>query len=265
MPPRLLLATLLLAALPPCASAESHYYFGAIDKFPVVVALEQDGNKLHGWYFYRSQAKQIQLDGTLANDGAFRINELEDGKKAALFEGRALQGLWQGQWHKLSAGTAPLAFSLTEARDTAHILNGEVACSGKRHDAIANGQYQSTLHWNLKLAFAAGRARRFSASQTTRMDDGSEQACSIAMGDLRQHSSTAGALLQAKGDPADGGSAACSVRVIGDADTMVVTFGDPRQDGNDCRGVGSTMFCSARGGWADYVVDRRANTCKALQ
>lgn len=265
MPPRLLLATVLLAALPPCARAESHYYFGAIDKFPVVVELEQDGNRLHGWYVYRSQAKQIQLDGTLATDGAFRLNELADGKETALFEGRAQQGLWQGQWHKLSTGTAPLAFSFNEVRDSANGLNGEVACSGKRHDSIANGQYQSTLHWNLKLAFTAGRARRFSANQTTRMDDGSEQACSIDMGDLRQQHATAGALLQAKGDPGDGGSTECSVRVIGDADTIVVTFGDPGQDGNDCRGVGSTMFCSARGGWADYVVDRKANTCKALR
>ena len=264
-PARLLLpATTLLAMLSANAYGQSDYYFGKIGKFPIVVELQRDGNALSGWYFYRAQGKEIRLDGSIASDGTFHLNELADGKKTALFEGTVANGLWHGNWHKLTGSNPALPFAFEQAHDDANALDGSYTCSGKRHDSIAGGQYQSDLRWNLKLAISAGRVRTFVAGQTTRMDDKSEQACSMGLADLHQQSSKVGVLLKAKADTPDEGNPECSVKVVGDADTLLVTFGDGSKADDDCRGVGNVMFCSARGGWANFVLDRHANTCKAL-
>ncbi len=263
---RLLLpAAVLLAVLTHKAYARSDYYFGAIDKFPIVVELQRDGEKVSGWYFYRSQAREIQLTGSIGPEGSFRLYESTDGNKNAEFEGSIKDGVWQGNWHKTTVGAAPLPFVFKAADAPAGNLDGSYSCSGKRHDSIANGQYQSDLRWSLKLTIAKGRVRAFNTNQTTRMDDHSEQACSIDLGDLGQQAAKVGALLKAKNDSEEQDGRECTVRIVGDADTAVIQFGASGKDGDDCRGVGTTMFCSARGGWADLVLDRKANTCKTLR
>ncbi|HEY4141639.1 MAG TPA: hypothetical protein VGM57_09515, partial [Pseudolabrys sp.] len=74
-------------------------------------------------------------------------------------------------------------------------------------------------------------------------------------------------LLQAHGDEPSGGEDAgnCTLRVVGTADYLYVQVGDFTEPKNDCRGIGSTMFCSPRGGWGDLVVDRKTQSCRAVQ
>ncbi len=117
---------------------------------------------------------------------------------------------------------------------------------------------------------AAGGGLSLSTSKTTRMDDNSEQACSRDLRDLQQQPPAKGIFLKAKrdddgdaNDNADGRD--CTVRIVGDADTAVIKFGASGKDGDDCHGASTTMFCSARGGWGDLVLDRKANTCKVLR
>ncbi len=263
---RALLSTAaLLAVFPSRAYALSDIYFGSIDTYPIVVELQRDGEALSGWYFYRAHAKLIQLSGSMGRDGSFRLDELSSGKKTAAFEGHSKDGQWQGNWHAANNAAAPLSFTFKPADAQANALDGSYACTGKRHDSTANGQYQSDLRWNLKLAVAAGRVRAFSAKQTTRMDTLVEQGCSINLGDVRQQPAAVGVLLKAQGDSDDDQAHDCTVRVIANADTAIVKFGSDGTGGDDCRGLGATMFCSARGGWADMVLDRKNNTCKALQ
>ncbi|MBV8663582.1 MAG: hypothetical protein JO107_10810, partial [Hyphomicrobiales bacterium] len=57
----------------------------------------------------------------------------------------------------------------------------------------------------------------------------------------------------------------CTIHVIGDANHLFVQFGDPGEDHNDCRFSGSTAFCSPRSWMADFIVDRRAKTCKPIE
>ena len=57
----------------------------------------------------------------------------------------------------------------------------------------------------------------------------------------------------------------CTIRIVGNAETLWVKFGEAGAENNDCHGVGSTMFCSARGGWGDLVMDVQNMKCKAVQ
>jgi hypothetical protein len=78
---------------------------------------------------------------------------------------------------------------------------------------------------------------------------------------LRQVPSDAGVLLRAKEDDEKDTSEDaqhCTLRILGDDNYLYV-----RVDG--CKGAGDTMFCSARGSLTDLVVNRKAQTCKAVR
>jgi hypothetical protein len=85
-----------------------------------------------------------------------------------------------------------------------------------------------------------------------------EQQCTLDSASFTQIQSEAGLLLQAKEESAE---LKCSVRIVGTPDYLYVGIGDGFEAGNNCKGAGKTMFCSARGTWTSLIVDRKKGSC----
>jgi hypothetical protein len=240
--------------------ADTIYLFGKIGDFPIGAFLERDEENLTGWYFYHSRARQIRLEGNIDRHGTFRMEETAGGQKTGIFEGSVKQGRWTGTWRK-TIGAAALLFALEENRNQMKNSTGIYDCAAQERDA----QHHYTYRWKLKLAMTDGVAKELEATQGSYGDDKNEETCSIDMKDLKQIESAVGILLQAKNDDSEEEAKKCTVRISGDADHLWIRFGDSSEEGNDCRRVGSTMFCSPRAFWNDILLDRRTQKCKALR
>jgi len=240
--------------------AETIHLFGKIGDFPIGASLDRDEEELTGWYFYQSRAKKIRLEGNIDRQGTFRMEESSGGEKTGIFEGSVRQGRWTGAWRK-AVGAAPLPFALEENRTLLQNVTGRYDCTAKERDA----QHHYTYQWKLKLALADGVVKELAADQGAYGDDRDEQTCSIRLKDLKQVVSTVGILLQARHVDSEEEARKCTVRILGDTDSLWVRFGDSSEEGNDCRGTGSTMFCSPRAFWNDVIVDRRTQKCRALR
>jgi hypothetical protein len=256
--PSVIVAILVLVSQP--LLADTVYLFGKIGDFPIGASLERNEEALSGWYFYPSRAKQIRLEGTIDRNGSFRMEESADGKKTGIFEGSVKQGRWTGTWRK-TIGAAPLPFSFEENRGQLKNSTGNYDCTAKERDA----EHHYTYRWQLKLAIADGVVKALDATQGAYGDDKDEQTCTIDLKDLKQVASEVGILLQAKNDDSEEEDKKCTVRIVGDTDILWIRFGDSSEEGNDCRGTGSTMFCSPRAFWNDTILDRRTQKCRALK
>lgn len=228
----------------------------------MLLKLEQSGGDLSGWYFYFRVGKEIRLSGTITSDGVFTLEEFASGsEKTGVFQGNTAQGIWQGSWRK-AADAPAVAFSLHENRDVLDDLNGRFRCSAKKFDK----QFGYTYAYALDLNVTKGTVQKIAiaSTATSRYD---QHQCSIDLRELKQISSDAGILLQAKGDMQnqEGGAQHCTVRILGAGDYLYVQIGDSSETRNDCKGDGGTMFCSGRGSWADMIVDRRTRACKAVE
>ncbi|MBF0529562.1 MAG: hypothetical protein HQK55_09885 [Deltaproteobacteria bacterium] len=252
----LLLMVAVLLVMPRSLWADTTFLSGKIGEFPISVSLERNEEKLSGWYFYHSKAKEIRLDGSLDRQGAFRLEETAGDKKTGIFEGSVKEGRWTGTWRK-TTGAAPLAFYLEENRNRLKNLKDNYNCTAKERDA----KYHYTYIRKLKLAVADGVVKEFEAVQGAYGDDQDEQTCSIDLKDLKQVTSDVGILLQAKDDNAGNENKKCAIRIVGDPDILWIRFGDSSEEGNDCRGVDSVMFCSPR----DIILDRRTRKCQVLK
>ncbi len=255
-----------LLYMPPPILADTVYLLGKIGDFPIGASVEQNGDKVTGYYFYYSRARQIRLDGSIKPDGTFRMEETTEGKKTGLFEGNVKQGRWSGTWSK-APGAAPLQFSMDENHDPLKNLSCSYDCTLKERDAVNRYTYQ----WKLKIAVSKGVVKAFDSTQESFGDDKDEQRCTIDLSDLKQVKSGLGILLKAGGgesdnrEDGDADEKECAVRILGNADILWVRIGDSSAGGNDCRGLDSTMFCSPRAFWNDIIVDRRTQKCKALR
>ena len=102
---------------------------------------------------------------------------------------------------------------------------------------------------------------RFSLSNEA-TGENDEQSCSVALSDLKQVAAQSGIALRAKdeGEEKDANAEAehCALQILGDDDHLVVEV-----DG--CKSAGGAMLCSARGSWTELVLDRKTQTCKAMQ
>jgi len=242
------------------AGAETVYLFGKIGDFPVAALLDREEGMVSGWYFYQSRAKLIRLEGKIDRSGAFRMDELIDGKKTGAFEGTVREGRWAGMWRK-APGAPPLAFSLEENRDKLTGLKGEYRCEAS--ERVARHGY--TYRWNLRLGLAGGKVKRLESVQGSYGDDKDEQTCSIDLTDLKQAATGTGILLSHKDNsPAEEGGR-CTVRIVGGGNLLWVRFGDSSEEGNDCRSAGPNMLCSPRAFWNDIILDRRTQKCRALK
>jgi hypothetical protein len=254
----LIVTTLLIACRP--IFAETTYLFGKIGDLPVSAALERGDGKLSGWYFYHSNAGQIHLEGSIDRQGAFQMEETSDGKKTGIFKGSVKEGRWTGTWQKL-AGGKPLSLSLIENHNLLKNLNGEFR--GTAQERVP--KYRYTYKWDIKLSVIEGVVKTLESTQGSYGDNKDEQTCSIDMKDLEQVPSEVGILLQTKADDSNEDDQRCTVRILGDGDTIWVRFGDASEEGNDCRSLGSNMYCSPRAFWNDLLIDRRTQKCKAIK
>lgn len=240
------------------ACADTLHLSGSIGTYAVNADLTREGAKLDGWYFYRSQAREIRLAGSIDAQGAFRLEEHDaaSGKTTAQFEGKMQNGRWRGTWRKL-AGGAPLPLLLEENHQPAAALSGDFSCEARERDT----KYGFTTRWQMQLKVRAGKVQSFHAGQTAHDDrSGDEHACDIGLADLAQQSAAAGILLRAR-DQEGGDGHDCTVRIVADAASVRVLFGDPVNPQDDCHQSGTTMYCSPRAGWSDLVIDRASRRC----
>ena len=250
--------------LPSAVFGHPLYLTGTIGTAPVLLMLEKESGKLSGWYLYFREARDIAIDGHIDGDGRFELNEYASPghRKMAAFSGTAADGKWTGSWK--SAAGRTLSFRVQENRDVLQDLNGSFRCTARNLDK----KFGYTFERSLNLTVAKGVVKTIDVvnGSKSRHGDGNQQ-CSIGSEDLKQVASDAGIMLEAHGDEPTGGEDAgnCTVRVVGTADYLYVQVGDFTEPKNDCRGVGTTMFCSPRGGWGDVIVDRRTQSCRATQ
>lgn len=255
---KMAICTLALAGLLSLAGtalADKVYLFGKIGDLPVGACLEFDQGKVAGWYFYKSKGLLIRLEGILDQRGALALEESAGGKKTGLFAGKVHEGRWEGTWRK-DAQAAPLPFVLEDQGHQIQGLNAQVDCALQKRDA----KYNHTYRWSLKLAVAEGKVKEFSSTQGSYADDGDEQTCQLDLGDLKQVAWAEGILLRAVNK-----KQFCTVRIVGDQDTLWLRFGEAGEEGNDCRALGDNMFCSPRAFWNDILVDRRTGKCLAVK
>ena len=243
------------------ASAHPLYLFGDIGRFPVLVMVTREGNNLSGWYLYLRQAKEIAITGKIDAAGAFTLDEFDPKthSKTARFVGTMKQGQWNGTWQKANGGVS-LPFSVRESRDALTDLDGQVHCATKKTDTSAGYTFRSALDLNARR----GQLSTFSLNSSA-TGCGDEQSCSLHLNRLHRAQSDAGILLQTRTAMTPAGLHQCSIRIVGNADYLFVQVGDADEDGNDCHGDDEMMYCSARGSWTDLVVERKTNTCRAVE
>lgn len=256
-----LLLTAVLALLPASLFAHPIFLTGTIGKSPVLAMMTRDGDKLSGWYFYFSQAKEIELSGTDAG-GTLQLKETLNLRDAnGYFEGKIDQTGWNGTWHDAN-NKSSLPFSLHENTDPLSQFSGQVHCAIKKIEKNVGPTYH-----NLSLKIEKGRVTRFDTSRGVKLKEGVDQACGIDLESLQQQKSDAGILLatQPEQDASSQNPGKCSIRTISDGKHLFVQMGDWSEKDNDCRSTGDEMFCSPRAWWGDMVVDLTTGMCKSLE
>lgn len=247
----------MLLSMPRQLYAERVYFFGKIGDFPIGGFLEQKEDLLHGWYFYTSRGKLIELTGKIDRNGSFRMEEEAHYKKSGSFEGGVKQGRWTGTWRKTGGG-APMQFSFEENHDLLKDIKGNYECSFKV--PVPEGNY--SVNYDLKIGIANGVLKKFKVVESAR-GKYVDNECYMELKDMLQVDSKTGILLKA--DEEDGGNEGmkCTVRIVGNKDILWIVFGASSEAGDDCRGSSDRMFCSTRGGWADIMIDRHTKKCRA--
>jgi hypothetical protein len=244
------------------AWAEPIYLSGTVGKAPVLVTVERKGADVFGWYLYLRHGKQLRLEGKVQPNGALTLREYSPGGSVvtAHFTGTVRGAQWTGT-RKAMIGGAPVTFALTENRDTLAGVNGSFACSARQVDGELGWVWTESMN----LTVAHGNVTRLNVSHSARSLGNDEQMCGIAHTDLERASSATGILLRAKGDTPGGEGGHCSVRVVAVGDYIYLAVGDSKEDGNDCRSSGDTMYCSPRGNWNDLVLDRTTGQCTMVR
>jgi hypothetical protein len=238
------------------------YLFGHVGAAPVIMTVERDGDALTGWYFYSDVGKELRLKGSIDASGAFTLEESVDAKTTGEFRGQLAGSRWSGQWRKPDGGT-PLAFTANETTETFASSADKIQCSSTHKDK----EFGWTYSYALKLGLLRGKVTRFSASTSESSATDGDQGCFYELENFKPAASDAGLLLRARDedDPLSADSQRCSIRIVGDADYLLVEVGDATQSNDDCRYSGDRAFCSPRSFPADMIVNRKAGTCRPVQ
>jgi hypothetical protein len=167
---------------------------------------------------------------------------------------------WSGTWKKVDGG-APLAFSFRETNDALNGFDGSIHCATKTVYKSSDFTFRNTL----ALTARHGQMSKFSLDSSADATEGDQQSCSIDLSQLHRAPSDSGVLLQTRTGKLGPDQHQCSIRIVGNQDFLFVAIGDADEDGNDCHGDTDMMYCSARGSWTDLVVERKTQTCRAVQ
>ncbi len=254
------LAFVVASLFPATLSAHPLYLFGQIGKSAVMAMVNRDGNALTGWYLYLDIGKELRLSGQIDATGDFQLDETVDSKKTGRLQGKMEGGHWTGEWRRPDGGS-PLAFALAESRDTLAAVSDQFRCSTKKRDKDG-----WTYAHSLKLELAKGAVKALDAGLSESSTNEGRQGCFYSLQDFSRVPTDAGVLLKAKDedDPMTEESQHCTIRIVGDADTLFVQFGDPTGKNDDCRFSGATAFCSPRSWMADIIVNRKTKSCKSV-
>ena len=253
----------LVAALlfPATLSAHPLYLFGQIGKSNVMATLTRDGDALSGWYTYLDIGKELRLAGRIDATGDFQLDETVDAEKTGHLQGKLDGGHWTGEWRKPDGGS-PLPFTLSESRDMLGAVTGEFRCSSDeaRQGRLDLRAFAEARSGQRRGEGARRRTQRILDTMTVSKDASTRSATSAKV------PTDVGVLLKAKDedDPITEDSQRCTIRIVGDADTLFLQFGDLTEKNDDCRFSGTTAFCSPRSWMADIIVDRKTKSCKSV-
>ena len=249
------IAALLLAAAMPLRAA-TLYLSGTVGKAPVFVTVERSEGSIDGWYVYLRKGRQIRLEGHVDAGGALTLTEKDASTNAATgaFEGRIDGERWTGSWHKPGIGMS-LPFALAENREP-------IAENARFHCAARNADRESkyTFRNSLDLELRSGEVAKFALESSATATDGDEQACHLGNEDLERAASSGGLLLETGTE-----RPRCTVRVMRAGAYLYVAVGDANEEGNDCRMLEDTAFCSPRAFWTDLVLDTKSGDCKPVK
>ena len=248
---------LTLAAISGPLPAATLYLSGTVGTAPVFVTVERSGDAIDGWYLYLKQGKQIRLVGKADAKGALSLTERDASTNATTgtFAGTIAGEHWSGTWQKPDS-TATIPFSISENHDALADANGHFRCTAKKTDS----EFHYTYRHSLDLALKHGEVGTLTLDRTATSTDGDEQACHLGKDDLGRAASTSGLLLTTGDDKPH-----CTVRVLRAGDYLYVATGDANEDGNDCRMLEDTAFCSPRAFWTDLIVNTKTGTCRSVE
>ncbi|HKE47275.1 MAG TPA: hypothetical protein VKB52_04360 [Rhodanobacteraceae bacterium] len=237
--------------------AATLYLSGSVGTAPVFVTVERSGETIDGWYLYLKQGRQIRLVGKVDAKGALTLTEKDAStdKATGTFEGAIAGERWSGTWQK-PGGTATIPFSITENHDALADASGHFRCTAKKTDS----EFHYTYRHSLDLTLRHGEVGALSLDRTATSTDGDEQACHLGKDDLERAASTSGLLLTTGDEKPH-----CTVRVLRAGDYLYVATGDANEDGNDCRMLEDTAFCSPRAFWTDLIVNTKTNACRSVE
>jgi hypothetical protein len=94
----------------------SGLYEGSVDKYPIIVQLENDGNKITGKYFYKYVNEDIQLEGTCENT-KLKFNEFLNSKLIGTFDGNFSNNSISGNFFKPNKDSQ-LSFAISKIDGT---------------------------------------------------------------------------------------------------------------------------------------------------
>lgn len=139
-------------------------------------------------------------------------------------------------------------------------LTADIACTARKADR----QFGYRYRYDVALSVRQGAVRHFKLSQRAASKQGDDQGCEIDLKDLKQ-SAADGAIVLREADAKAGGKSRCTIRITADDRQIRIQIGDTAEEGNDCRGGDTVMYCSPRAFWADMIVDRKSSACRPVK
>ncbi len=109
-------------------------YEGNINnKYEITMQLCKTGNNITGIYSYKNKGIDIELTGTISNDGKIEITEMTEGAFTGIFTGQLIDGTLSGQWSKADKSNS-MPFSVKQTN---------IASMQNKSDVLSNamGQY----------------------------------------------------------------------------------------------------------------------------
>lgn len=140
----------------PCDFARS--YRGTIGTSPFSIVLTRKGKNLEGFVAYDSGVGELELRGTVADDGNVSFDESKDGKAGGHFEGTcaAATGILSGTW-KLGAKSQPFVLKPRPAGATPMAERRRVIGPPADQEPMCNWDVRSPVVFGLGDAAKTGR------------------------------------------------------------------------------------------------------------
>lgn len=105
----------VLVTLVSCSKNFNKTYKGQIaNKFDIILTLSSNSNKVEGFYFYKSKAKALRLEGNIDANGNLILQESFEGKRTGVINAKKIGDEINGVWKNPNTGKE-FDFSVKEA------------------------------------------------------------------------------------------------------------------------------------------------------